>query len=402
MSNKAIEEHSFFHLLNQSRVLAILVVFIGHVELYKSFIGSHFFIPIYQVFFWGHLGLNYFFVLSGFVVTYTLLKKQLQVGHIDILNFYLRRILRIWPLYYLTVAIAFFIVPWLIHYDPSTAPYLDDLQIYLSEHFETLLAQFLLLVPNFTLASGHFVPCGGQCWFIGVEQQFYLMWPLLLSRFKTMPWLIILGCIAIKLLLLGAINLLTLGAQSPALVDNLKICTTLILQFDIEALAMGGIAAYLLLYHPQLWLVRVFRNRLVQAAVFIALITISVLTVSTEPPWLPVSYESLDFGLNDFFFSVAFAGIILILAQFQSPPLNRWGKILNYGGTITYGFYMFHIFSISLMLEILKHLPGLDSLEIPFNILLYAGALTLTLVFSIASYELYESRFLQFQRRFPS
>ena len=59
----------------------------------------------------GFMGVNFFFVLSGFLITYLLLSEKKSFGKISIGNFYLRRMLRIWPVYYLTLIIGFIAVP---------------------------------------------------------------------------------------------------------------------------------------------------------------------------------------------------------------------------------------------------------------------------------------------------
>src|SRR5690349_4366985 len=59
----------------------------------------------------GNLGVNFFFVLSGFLITYLLIEEKELNSQIDIKKFWIRRILRIWPLFYLCVIIGFFIFP---------------------------------------------------------------------------------------------------------------------------------------------------------------------------------------------------------------------------------------------------------------------------------------------------
>src|SRR5688572_30760956 len=90
----------FFKGLNGLRFFAALAVIITHVELMKGVFG----LPSYwqEPFFFdlGGLGVYFFFVLSGFLITYLLLVERRQIGRISIKKFYVRRILRIWPLYY--------------------------------------------------------------------------------------------------------------------------------------------------------------------------------------------------------------------------------------------------------------------------------------------------------------
>ncbi|WP_369075954.1 acyltransferase family protein, partial [Escherichia coli] len=58
----------------------------------------------------GDLGVNFFFVLSGFLITFLLFSEKEKYSHISITHFYLRRIFRIWPLYFLTLILGFFFI----------------------------------------------------------------------------------------------------------------------------------------------------------------------------------------------------------------------------------------------------------------------------------------------------
>ena len=71
---------------------------------------------LYQFFKWGiaengFLGVNFFFVLSGFLITYLLIKEKELNGKINIIHFWFRRILRIWPLYFICVFVGFGLFP---------------------------------------------------------------------------------------------------------------------------------------------------------------------------------------------------------------------------------------------------------------------------------------------------
>ena len=90
----------FFPNLEGLRFFAFFVVFINHafasLGYYNPsktfvFVRTHFLLN-------GNLGVSFFFVLSGFLITYLLLKEKELTGKINIKNFYLRRVLRIWPL----------------------------------------------------------------------------------------------------------------------------------------------------------------------------------------------------------------------------------------------------------------------------------------------------------------
>ena len=102
----------YFPNLNGVRFLAALVVIIHHVEMGKFWFGQP---NIYDKSFvggvFGQLGIIMFFVLSGFLITYLLLEEHRKTGTISIKDFYIRRMLRIWPVYYLIVILGFFVFP---------------------------------------------------------------------------------------------------------------------------------------------------------------------------------------------------------------------------------------------------------------------------------------------------
>ena len=91
-----------FHTFDSLRFLSFLLVFLHHSPVSKgSFL--HYFAKE------GGIGVSFFFVLSGFLITYILIVEKINAhGKIDLKKFFVRRILRIWPLYYAMVIFAMF------------------------------------------------------------------------------------------------------------------------------------------------------------------------------------------------------------------------------------------------------------------------------------------------------
>src|SRR5918998_5183317 len=101
----------YFPGLNGLRFFAAMLVVFGHVELLKEYHGYsniHSNLAVYEL---GRMGVTFFFVLSGFLISYLLFAEQKSAGTISIRKFYIRRVLRIWPLYFLIVILAFFVLP---------------------------------------------------------------------------------------------------------------------------------------------------------------------------------------------------------------------------------------------------------------------------------------------------
>src|SRR5574337_816257 len=91
----------YFPGFNGVRFFAAILVLVDHTELFRSYIGFDTFWADNFSSHLGALGVTIFFVLSGFLITYLLLCERKEFNTINIRDFYLRRILRIWPLYYL-------------------------------------------------------------------------------------------------------------------------------------------------------------------------------------------------------------------------------------------------------------------------------------------------------------
>lgn len=119
----------------------------------------------------GNLGVNFFFVLSGFLITHLLIIEKQCSNRINILHFWLRRVLRIWPLYLFCVVFGFFIFPLIKSYLGQTPQ-------------ETAhLVNYLTFTSNFDfIANGRpDASILGVLWSVSIEEQFYLVWPLVLA-----------------------------------------------------------------------------------------------------------------------------------------------------------------------------------------------------------------------------
>ncbi|SRR6266568_2743644 len=168
----------FFPNLNGVRFIAALMVIIQHTEETKIKIG--FPTSYREDGILGSLGVSLFFVLSGFLITYLLQSENQTSGTISLRDFYTRRVLRIWPLYYLIIILGFWVMP---NFMPALG---DEYNVRdLSEQSGAQLLFDLFFMPNVSIILFdpiRFVP---QIWSIGVEEQFYLLWPLLMKYFNN-------------------------------------------------------------------------------------------------------------------------------------------------------------------------------------------------------------------------
>ncbi|WP_280153977.1 acyltransferase [Piscinibacter sp. XHJ-5] len=153
--------------LDGLRGLAILLVVFYHLFLpHRSFHGqdSGVLLQMAQM---GWMGVDLFFVLSGFLITGILLETRAQPHYLR--NFLGRRFLRIWPLYYLNLLALIVIIPMIMPSPPAELQGMQDKQ-----------GWFWLYAANWLFASegGFGKTSGGYFWSLAVEEQFYLVWPL--------------------------------------------------------------------------------------------------------------------------------------------------------------------------------------------------------------------------------
>jgi peptidoglycan/LPS O-acetylase OafA/YrhL len=156
------------HELDGLRAIAVLSVMCTHT-------ASRFgFLHLDKVFQFGWAGVDLFFVLSGFLITGILLSSRHSSQYFQ--NFYARRILRIWPLYFLLVFTAFAIFPVIVSRDPYLAHHLPQEPRGAWVYFAFLQNLIRCGQPTHLLL--------GTTWSLAIEEQFYFAWPLLV-RFSS-------------------------------------------------------------------------------------------------------------------------------------------------------------------------------------------------------------------------
>lgn len=359
----------YFKNLNSLRFIAALLVVIHHTEQLKSVFDisncwSNSFIK--EI---GGLGVTLFFVLSGFLITYLLLSEKLETHTISIRSFYMRRILRIWPLYYLIIILGLFIIPFI---QPLSLPGYTE---HFYESFGEKVILFTLFVPNLALVFFAPVPFISQTWSVGVEEQFYLIWPWLVKKIKRTGLMLLI--IVILYLILKAISF-----RFGIILQNKYISyfSEFWNGFRIDSMAIGGIAAYLLFQNKNRILVLLF-NPYLQFITYI--VTLTIMSFGINIPYL-----------NSEIYSILFAIIILNLAGNASSILTLENKYFNYLGKISYGIYMYHSICIVVSIQIFSHFT------ISNNFFLYTLILFLTFLISTLSYEFIEKKFIKTKRKY--
>ena len=349
--------------LNAVRFIAAFFVFIHHLEQFKYLYKIENFwndFPFIKLI--GKLGVVLFFVLSGFLITYLLLAEEKTNNNINIKKFYMRRILRIWPLYFLILFTGLLIIP---NLNFIVTPFFNH-DIFNNDPFKIILI-FIFFLPNLAYAIFGLIPYVSHTWSIGAEEQFYLIWPVLLKFTKNKLRIIVLVIIfylVIKFILLT--NFL-----------NFISFKNLLLEFwltsNIDCMAIGGLFSYLVFKKSKL--LRYIMNNF---SFYVALILLCFF---------------LCFGLNFLFFhyevyALLFGIIILNLSSNTSFSRILENNFFNFLGKISFGIYMFHPFAIILTLNFFIYLNFINHFIILFL------SLIITLVLAGFSFFYFEKFFL--------
>lgn len=350
----------YFKGLDTYRAIAALLVLISHVELFKSkyklnnYLGFSFFENT-----GGHISVVLFFALSGFLITYLLVEEKTFFHKISLKNFYMRRILRVWPLYFLVILLSYF----LTDYIPS---------------FITLLL-CLTIFPNIAQAIYQGWAVSPQIWSIGVEEQFYLIWPFLIKKFKNILMVSIFIFVLFSLLPHFILFILNRFYPNP---EIMKTVNALFYGTKFNCMASGAIFATI--YHKRYKLLLAIYEYKTLNYVLIIL-----------PFFLWIYGFHLKY-FTDEIYSILFSVSILLVST--NPGIyNIDNRLSKYLGKISYGIYMYHWIILELIFR--NKLFNYNS-EAFGNILLYGFTLGLTLTISAISYNYIEKPILRLKDRY--
>ncbi len=376
-----LNDRIYFPGLNGVRFLAALSVVIVHIEQFKGFMGlndqgsTNFFLHNFVLS--GRDAVTLFFVLSGFLITYLLLAEYKTTRTISVRKFYARRILRIWPLYYLIVLISFVVIPAVYH-----LTHFDGYYISLSENFWWKAGLYIFFLPNVADLLKQYVLGAMHLWSIGVEEQFYLMWPLLLKRFASRPLTALLSVLAFKIVFI-ILNQIVGDNPMPLGAEFLRPIVIFIINFRIESMAIGGIAAYVL-FNQREQLLRYCFHPITEKVVLLLMILNAVNLRSS--------------GLiTDFLLSIVYALFILNVSSNPHSTVHLENRLFNWLGKFSYGIYMYHPALIYVTLVAFRFLGFTDSTQPLYNPIIYILVIGLTISTSALSYTWFETPFLRFK-----
>lgn len=369
--------------LDGIRGLAILMVIAHNAQLLELPVMHGAVAVVEFVFNLGWVGVQLFFVLSGFLITGILLDSVGQPHGLR--NFITRRALRIFPLYYGALVLIFVLLP-LLDAQPDIyrgqAPYQIWLWTYLS---------------NWTDAVGIGPRSLPHFWSLAVEEQFYLLWPLLVFSLRS-PVRVAIMCVVVSIIsLLCRIALFNVDANQHV-VYEWTICR-------MDALALGGLAATC--WRVEAWRrwLAAHRHQLTQA--LLLLLAGSFLWTHAFPR---TSLRGMTEGYT--VLAIVFASWLYACANRDAQAANTgahtpvWHRALHNPalqsvGKYSYGMYVIHkplhdLFSAKLLAQM-----GVQTEGHILNASLHLLAITLvSYVAAWLSYHLYEVHFLRLKRYF--
>jgi peptidoglycan/LPS O-acetylase OafA/YrhL len=301
-SNTAFPVAPYIPQFDGLRGVSILGVFAAHSEFLSALPYTHFLE-------YGRVGVDLFFVLSGFLITGILIDAKASPHYFR--NFYARRALRIWPLYYLILTFLFLVTT-------RSESFIGEQTAHVWPYFYLYLQNLRLHLP---------IPYGLQpTWSLAIEEQFYLTWPLLVLLLRKRSLAIILVCAS-----LFSLTLRIFGFEHGAslkFVHNFTLCR-------LDAIAFGCLAAiWLRSRHCTKFLWRRY------SALFLLAGAVGVVAARTF-------FHQQSTVISYSFIAIGFTGLLgmALISDTENTFLGRFlaAGWLRYTGKISYGLYLIHM-----------------------------------------------------------
>ena len=370
--DKHIEE------LDGIRGIAILLVFAFHAFKRANYFTAnpilHFITKLTSI---GWVGVDIFFVLSGFLITSILMQKKGKKDYFK--NFYARRILRIFPLYYLMLGVIIFSMSAL---EPGAQP-----------HVLERLPFYLLYQQNWPMAAGD-LPSTYLLvtWSLAIEEQFYLFWPFLIYFLKKRA--LIMANFGIILLSMLVRIVIALMSHDPAKAQIFTYYSTIT---RLDALALGALIA-IVFKESFLW-----QERLKRFSLPALLGTVTLVSIVVFMPNSSELYNNVPIRLAGYSVLAIMGGssIIISLTHDELSLLRYFfrNKVLRFFGKYSYALYLIHPLILQIFLDILWHAKfrGWQA-YVSYLFISFSS----TILLSLLSWHLLEKRMLNLKKYFES
>ena len=354
-----------FHTFDALRFFAFLKVFLLHLPIFAF--------PVFSALKkGGGIGVIFFFVLSGFLITYIILEERQQTGIFNLKNFFVRRILRIWPLFYLMILVAF-LTPYLARmfgFEISNEGYSPNwlMSVLFLENYKIMISG----------ASPNVSPLGIM-WSLCIEEHFYILWgiSLFFISMKRVPYLLGFALVT------GSV---VRGIYIHFGINDIDVFS------NIDYFAFGALPAYFLVTQKEKLYSFIEKISHYVKIVFLLLILVYVFAAPNIHYPFQKKIEPLILG-------ILFGGLLVLIIPEQNRIKLSDKNILSRLGKYTYGLYVYHIIIINFMWKIAQNFQF--SLGLAANALLFSlTAILITIGVSFLSYHLFEKQFLKMKRYF--
>jgi peptidoglycan/LPS O-acetylase OafA/YrhL len=311
----------------------------------------------------GGAGVLMFFVLSGFLITWLLLRENEESGTVSLRKFYIRRSLRIFPAFYCYAAVLFAVIA--IRHARVIWPQACAALFYVGNYYQAIKGD-----PNTGFS---------HTWSLAIEEQFYVLWPLTFLALRR-------SYRQMSCLLAGAI--LAIWIYREALIFIFHVPQGYIYEaFDTRAdhLLTGCLLALVLRagLFPRFW------GWMVRS--WAALVVVALLAISSVAELLfgHIFRDSISFVVNPLLTAIWIAQLIAL----RRAPLWRWTNWgwLRYLGRISYSVYLYQQLTVGAPKKLLAHQPVVVQL---------AATVALTVLVASASHFFVERPFLRLKARF--
>ncbi len=371
--------------LDGFRGFAVILVLLLHWDPFSHAGGVD--IPYYLRFFRiGWIGVELFFVLSGFLITGILLKTKEHPRYF--LNFYARRALRIFPLYYLVLIVALIILPLFHWYEPSEFGSFSSWGWY----------SYWVFLSNFAMGIGYakhnYLVV---TWSLSMEEQFYLLWPLLMFRYS--PTAIFRFGLAYLCLIPFARAFMLYGlGNSVLMVDYLT-------PVRLDSIVAGSILQIWLRTASDLKISQLCKSAriLFPFSLFGLLIVLFIQEyyLIIDGRYIGQSKVNIFLGISVVaLFSIT--SIILVLSSTKESILYKifTSKLLCFFGALSYGIYLTHEMIYKVLKELIyeDYLSTFDPFSQSIVMIFLAGGLVF--IFTTTSYYCFEQPILRLKKYF--
>jgi peptidoglycan/LPS O-acetylase OafA/YrhL len=319
----------------------------------------------------GTLGVNLFFVLSGFLITYLLLNEKDRYSTIHVFNFYLRRVLKIWPLYFAMVVVGFLLFPIL---KQMLGDFPNETHSW---------GYYLFFISNFQMISRGFADSSilNILWSVGIEEQFYIFWPLILF-FVSKKHLI-------KTFILFIVVSLIFRFYHAADTQVIYFHTLSV----ISDMVVGGLAAYAVLYSSKFK--SIIKNMPTKyiAFTYAAGLLVTLFNYIIFKGTFMIMIERLVLSL---FFAFIISEQNFSNHSFYKLSNNRF---LTKWGNYTYGLYCLHTIGLLTAHVVISKLFKITHPALVMSCSFVIG-LPVTMILALFSYHIFELPFLRLKNKF--